>query len=1133
MPMRPRLGFSLVSLDIVMVAIFPLTASAQSKRYNYVLSRTMLDSTATASVVSVNYYNGLGDLSETVVQTGDNGETSATLVEYDGARRPYRSWAPVPAGASVDYLDEKSVQNASSTFYDDSNGYSVTEYDPYDREVSSLMPGKEWHAGNKRGRHSYGCNTNGDGVLWYTAPIGTSLLKLNSTAYYPAGALDKETFTDADSHTVVTFTDMYGQKVLERRNDGHRNLDTYFVYDDAGQLRYVLPPEYQDDNDLRAFAYEYQYDSNGDMVRKILPGCGPVDIWYDRNGKVAMLQDALLKERNLYRCYLYDSNGRMAVQAICKGNGTVPASRVANTYIGSARVSDINGNTYRLPAGFPDRNAYIEIVNFYDTYNFQTDGNEDLDDDGDDDGGWQYDSAVGLLTGMIVATSSGQLLHKTFLYDRKGQVKERRITYPSGISLTAVSEYTFTGQKRKEAVSLDMGQHRMLDYVATSSFNDFNGKRKATVLSLSLNGGQTARNGIMLDSCIYDALGRTAQICRSGKVGDVSIEYDVHGWTKSISTPSFNEKLFYADSPSPCYNGSIGRQQWYRQSAAKQQTQLIVLPDTYDFTYDGCGRMTKASYTSRMTKAGSASMTTPNYSEIIDEYSPNGAIKRLRRYGKTTSFGETAVKDSIGSLRPPIFNGLSVVRSSKAITAYGLTDNLTITLNGNQIEKVVDAAGELQYAGSFDFRDDDNSEYVEYTYNGNGALTSDRNRGIANIDYDNLNNPTRIQFTDGSVTEYLYTAEGEKLMVTHTTAAPGISVAMGSTHHLTQNEILSTDSISYIGDLRICNGIPDMLRFGGGYISLRDKSTANPVIALHYYNYDHLGNVRDVVSEDGTVEQANDYYPFGATYGNGSSEDIQPYKYCGKELDRMYGLDTYDHGARQNYSILGVWDRIDPMAEKYYWISPYAVCGDNPLLYYDPNGKEKLIFLKPSEIRQNGEGQTFSNNSLITYALNYNEDPSTIHIFAHGLTQSISLDGTTTGPQEIHSLEDAQKCSFANSPKVITSISSNLKEEFDNLMNENSNLWKNSNDKKLIVVLHCCFTGDPNDPDNIARELSKCFPNTTFVAPNGSVRVDTSGEESYIDNKDENNNKINPGWYQYQKGETKRVDDENAQPYSK
>ena len=153
-----------------MVAIFPLTASAQSKERNYVLSRTMLDSTATASVVSVNYYNGLGDLSETVVQTGDNDETSATLVEYDGARRPYRSWAPVPAGASVDYLDEKSVQNASSTFYDDSNGYSVTEYDPYDREVSSLMPGKEWHS-------DYNANIN-----WIVCgqPIGNRLNVLKS-----------------------------------------------------------------------------------------------------------------------------------------------------------------------------------------------------------------------------------------------------------------------------------------------------------------------------------------------------------------------------------------------------------------------------------------------------------------------------------------------------------------------------------------------------------------------------------------------------------------------------------------------------------------------------------------------------------------------------------------------------------------------------------------------------------------------------------------------------------------------------------------------------------------------------------------------------------------------------------------
>ena len=65
---------------------------------------------------------------------------------------------------------------------------------------------------------------------------------------------------------------------------------------------------------------------------------------------------------------------------------------------------------------------------------------------------------------------------------------------------------------------------------------------------------------------------------------------------------------------------------------------------------------------------------------------------------------------------------------------------------------------------------------------------------------------------------------------------------------------------------------------------------------------------------------------------------LQPYKYTGKELDLTHGLNTYDHGARQNYSILGVWDRVDPLAEKYYNISQYAVCGNNPIKFIDTNG---------------------------------------------------------------------------------------------------------------------------------------------------------------------------------------------------
>ena len=89
-----------------------------------------------------------------------------------------------------------------------------------------------------------------------------------------------------------------------------------------------------------------------------------------------------------------------------------------------------------------------------------------------------------------------------------------------------------------------------------------------------------------------------------------------------------------------------------------------------------------------------------------------------------------------------------------------------------------------------------------------------------------------------------------------------------------------------------------------------------------------------------------DYYPFGTPFGevaSGTYPDYQPYKYNGKELDRMHGLDTYDYGARQYNPIAARWDRMDPLCEKYYDVSPYAYCGNNPINAIDPDGKKILI----------------------------------------------------------------------------------------------------------------------------------------------------------------------------------------------
>ena len=74
------------------------------------------------------------------------------------------------------------------------------------------------------------------------------------------------------------------------------------------------------------------------------------------------------------------------------------------------------------------------------------------------------------------------------------------------------------------------------------------------------------------------------------------------------------------------------------------------------------------------------------------------------------------------------------------------------------------------------------------------------------------------------------------------------------------------------------------------------------------------------------------------------SPDLSPYKYNGKELDRMHGLDTYDYGARQYDPVLCQWDRMDPLCEKYYGISPYAYCANNPVNRIDPNGCDSLYW---------------------------------------------------------------------------------------------------------------------------------------------------------------------------------------------
>ena len=189
--------------------------------------------------------------------------------------------------------------------------------------------------------------------------------------------------------------------------------------------------------------------------------------------------------------------------------------------------------------------------------------------------------------------------------------------------------------------------------------------------------------------------------------------------------------------------------------------------------------------------------------------------------------------------------------------------------------------------------------------------TQDLNKGISNIEYNILNLPNQVSFsdTDHPMNDYIYSAVGAKLSVIH----------RSSTEKRTD----------YVGKMVYENSSLKCILVDGGYIEGGK---------YHFYFHDHLDNNRVVKKADGTVVQRNHYYPYGISFAESTYGDKQLYKYNGKELDRENGLNLYDYEARQMDVICGRFTRVDPMAEKCYSWSTYAYCLSNPVNRIDPTG---------------------------------------------------------------------------------------------------------------------------------------------------------------------------------------------------
>ena len=90
-----------------------------------------------------------------------------------------------------------------------------------------------------------------------------------------------------------------------------------------------------------------------------------------------------------------------------------------------------------------------------------------------------------------------------------------------------------------------------------------------------------------------------------------------------------------------------------------------------------------------------------------------------------------------------------------------------------------------------------------------------------------------------------------------------------------------------------------------------------------------------------SITGKTDYYPFGLKHKGYGAPTLQEhaYKYNGKELNEELGLDWYDFGARNYDAALGRWMNLDPLAEKYYNLSPNNYTANNPIYFVDPDGE--------------------------------------------------------------------------------------------------------------------------------------------------------------------------------------------------
>lgn len=967
-----------------------------------------------AYIQDITYYDGLGrPMQRNAVRQSPSEKDIITHMEYDAYGRMIKEWLPFHDGSNNPIGRFRTGNMAQTTqdyyglYYREDFGAQINPFaekryegSPLNRIEKQAAPGSDWAMGSGHEiEFAYATNSVADGVRRFDVDLdpATFVPSLAPRPDYAPGELYKNVTRDENhdgtgkDHTIEEYTDKQGRVLLKRTFNNGEAHDTYYVYDDHGNLTYVMPPKMNGDpTHMDELGYRYVYDHRNRLVEKRIPGKGKEYIVYNKLDQPIMTQDANQRLNNEWLFTKYDAFGRVAYTgkaADGRSRGALQTDADATTrpWV-DQKATDQQGSFTGIPdAIYYDNQGYpsgtiteILTINYYDSYVHRPSGVPGsvtlLDDPNNRVNSTRVEGLPTVSRVKVLDQTPSKWITTVTYYDEKGR-----------------PIYTHS---TNEFLETDDIVETHLDFVGKplktrSTHTRLLSGAEATIVTIDNFTYDHSGRLLAQTQCIGDGTLGTA--CPGGTVTDTSTELPLSG---PINTPQVHHARIVVTSATldpganlyidPTSNGS-GSQELIVYNTYDNLGQLAskkvggkasvtngtvgaVGLQTVSYDYNVRGWLTAINDVNGTSKLfnfsvhyndpvnGAAPLYNGNISETVWRTANNDSSLKYYSYGYDALNRITGADDNTGKFNVSGItydkNGniatlkregwTSASPSLAGDTGFGNMDDLVYTYlpNSNKLAKVTDGATIDQ----FGFKDDAVNTAADtdddYGYDANGNMVSDANKGITDIDYNHLNLPTKVTVNgaNNGTLDNVYDATGTKLRKINTEG--GVTI--------------TTD---YAGNFVYEGNTLKQFYQPEGYVEPDGNGWQ------YVYQYaDIWGNTRLTYADDdnsGTIDPSSEilreqnYYPFGLEhmgYNNvsyGAKNNLKTYQ--SQEFTEDLGLDVHEWRYRISDPATGRFWQIDPLAENYMYNSTYAFQENKLGMGVELEGLENLNWDELSE----------------------------------------------------------------------------------------------------------------------------------------------------------------------------------------